>query len=417
MITLTKRFVASSLAYLIIGHALGVVYLVKPDLIPHIRPIHTHITLLGGVSFLIMGITYFVIPIFIRKKAFSEKAVNLHFIMANTGLVGMIISLSLENYSGLSFFSIIEVISSYLFLFNIVSTAVKGEAVVAAPEEGSALIMRGDRHTDRWAALFTQVSVIYFVLGCTIGGFMADDPSKWGYLKAHFHINLLGWVTMMIYGVAYHLFPRFSGSPVKNKSLVKYNFYVANTGLIIMSAALVYRAATGSETSTLHAIITAGIIESAAALMFVYNIMPCVKGSLNKMSRPSLLFIRASITYLVIGILFGAYMAFNPKKIEMLIPIHAHLNLLGWVMMMIFGVGYYIIPAVAGRKLFSLKMARVQFWIANSGLIGFLIILPQNNGDNKPALMIFAILIVVSILLFTYNIVKSGALNSLLDRT
>jgi len=417
MITHTKRFIASSLAYFILGHALGMVYLLRPDLIAHIRPVHTHITLLGGVSFMIIGVTYFVIPLFIQKKAFNEKAINLHFIMANAGLLGMIISLALENYAGLYLFSIIEVVSSYLFLFNIISTAIKGKPVEALPEEGSFLLLEGDSYTDRWATLFTQASAVYFVLGCTMGGYMAHDPARWGYLKVHFHVNLLGWVTMMIYGVAYHLFPRFSGSAVQNKKLVKYNFFIANAGLIIMSAALIYRAATGSDVSTVYSIIAAGIIESVAALMFVFNIMPCIKDSLNKMSRPSLLFIRASITYLMIGILFGIYMAYNPSIIERFIPVHAHLNLLGWVMMMIFGVGYYIIPAISGRKLFSQKIARIQFWIANSGLIGFLIVLPQNNGGNKSAIMFFAMLIFISVFLFIFNIAKSGALSSLLSRT
>lgn len=417
MITHTKRFIASALAYFILGHALGMIYLLDPDLIAHIKPIHTHITLLGGVSFMIMGITYFVIPLFTQKKVFSERAINLHFIMANVGLLGMIISLAFESYSSLFLFSIIEVFSSYLFLFNIISTARKGEAVDTVPEEGSLLTLKGDSLTDRWATFFTQASVIYYVLGCTMGGYMAHDPAKWGYLKAHFHINLLGWVTMMIYGVAYHLFPRFSGSAVRYKNLVKYSFFVANAGLIIMSAALIYRAATGSDVSTIYFIITAAIIESIAALMFVYNIMPCIKSSLNKMNRPSLLFIRASITYLMIGILFGIYMVYNPAIIERFIPVHAHLNLLGWVMMMIFGVGYYIIPAISGKELFSQKIARIQFWIANSGLIGFLIMLPQNNGGNKGSLMFFATLIFISFFLFVFNIAKSGALNSLLNRT
>lgn len=48
--------------------------------------------------------------------------------------------------------------------------------------------------------------------------------------------------------------------------------------------------------------------------------------------------------------------------------LHGHLMLLGFVTMMIYGVGLHVLPRFAGRALFSERMADGQFALANLGL-------------------------------------------------
>jgi cbb3-type cytochrome oxidase subunit 1 len=43
--------------------------------------------------------------------------------------------------------------------------------------------------------------------------------------------------------------------------------------------------------------------------------------------------------------------------------------LVGFVGMMIFGVGLHVLPRFTGHELFSERLADVQFWIANIGLV------------------------------------------------
>ncbi|HLR46427.1 MAG TPA: hypothetical protein VK092_04650 [Deinococcales bacterium] len=52
-------------------------------------------------------------------------------------------------------------------------------------------------------------------LGFSIG--LGWLPYSWR--PAHAHLNLLGFVTLMIYGVAYHAVPRFSGVPFRRPGL------------------------------------------------------------------------------------------------------------------------------------------------------------------------------------------------------
>ena len=60
--------------------------------------------------------------------------------------------------------------------------------------------------------------------------------------------------------------------------------------------------------------------------------------------------------YLLVGILLGEYMGGSGDRT--MVPVHAHINLLGFALMAIFGVTYRAIPAMAEAKL-----ARWHFWL------------------------------------------------------
>jgi hypothetical protein len=79
----------------------------------------------------------------------------------------------------------------------------------------------------------------------------------------------------------------------------------------------------------------------------------------------SLKFAWASLIYLLIGSTIGMIMVVDSLPLT---PSHAHVLLIGFVSMMIFGVGYHLLPVFAGTYLFSLRLAEIQFWLQNLGL-------------------------------------------------
>jgi cbb3-type cytochrome oxidase subunit 1 len=80
-------------------------------------------------------------------------------------------------------------------------------------------------------------------------------------------------------------------------------------------------------------------------------------------------FIRSSLLWLGVGVAIGVAMAVDPRYVSFR-PAHMHANLLGFVSMMIFGVGYHVFPRFVGRPLYYRKMAEVHLWLANLGLAG-----------------------------------------------
>jgi hypothetical protein len=72
--------------------------------------------------------------------------------------------------------------------------------------------------------------------------------------------------------------------------------------------------------------------------------------------------------YLAIGILIGAYMgATNDHALQ---PVHAHLNLLGFTLMMVFGLAYHLLPEAGGSGL-----ARVHFWLHQAGTLVLMVMI------------------------------------------
>jgi cytochrome c oxidase cbb3-type subunit 1 len=50
---------------------------------------------------------------------------------------------------------------------------------------------------------------------------------------------------------------------------------------------------------------------------------------------------------------------------------HAHINLVGGVVMLIMGVTYYLLPILSGRRLYSLRLIQHSFWLMTVGVYGF----------------------------------------------
>lgn len=81
-------------------------------------------------------------------------------------------------------------------------------------------------------------------------------------------------------------------------------------------------------------------------------------------------FIKASLIYLGIGAITGFIMVAHPDVRFLLTRVHTHINLLGFMAMMIYGVGYHILPRFMGRPLYSPKLANIHVWLSNVTLIG-----------------------------------------------
>ena len=121
-------------------------------------------------------------------------------------------------------------------------------------------------------------------------------------------------------------------------------------------------------------------------------------------------FIIMSIVYLGISSLVGIAMLGSEKAMALKF-VHSHLNMLGWVSMMIYGVGYHILPKFVGRQMYSKKLGEVQFWAANIGLVAMLVFYTLNLSAPSDALVaatvLAGVLELVSIFLFFYNMLKT----------
>lgn len=102
----------------------------------------------------------------------------------------------------------------------------------------------GDREYTRYILLFVYACIIYSIIGFTWGALMGGitefrhfvDHRLHGNLivRAHTHINLLGWVEMAIFAAIYYIIPYIVRRPIYSMALVKVHFWVHNIGVIGM---------------------------------------------------------------------------------------------------------------------------------------------------------------------------------------
>lgn len=118
-------------------------------------------------------------------------------------------------------------------------------------------------------------------------------------------------------------------------------------------------------------------------------------------------FVLAGTVFLVIGIGFGIYMGASGK--HDFAPLHAHVNLLGFVLSMVFALTYRSFPDMGGSRL-----AGFHFWlhvIPSAVLLVMLFLLMSGSiteAGMVPIAPIAEILVLVGVLLFLWNAVQNA---------
>jgi cbb3-type cytochrome oxidase subunit 1 len=118
-------------------------------------------------------------------------------------------------------------------------------------------------------------------------------------------------------------------------------------------------------------------------------------------------FVKASLIYLGIGAILGVLMAIWPDIRFTISRVHVHILLLGFMAMMIYGVGYHILPRFMGRPIYSHRLGNTQVWLANITLIGlsiFWVLEASQGGIWHTLAIVFGVGQTVSIFLFIINL-------------
>jgi hypothetical protein len=117
-------------------------------------------------------------------------------------------------------------------------------------------------------------------------------------------------------------------------------------------------------------------------------------------------FLLIGIVYVLCGMVLGGYMGASGN--HALTGAHAHINLVGFVMMVLFGLCYKVFPALAENG-----MARLHFWLHQvSALIlsvGLLLMLSGTlpEATMGPILLIAEIGLIGGTALFGLNVLKN----------
>ncbi len=122
-------------------------------------------------------------------------------------------------------------------------------------------------------------------------------------------------------------------------------------------------------------------------------------------------FVVSALGYLLAGSSLGLAMGVRPDWLYYLLPAHAHLNLVGWMSFMIFGVGYHILPRFSGRPLHSTRLAWWHLGLAQGGLLlqvaGFIQYRLTEEARGGGLIASGGTMLFLGMLLFVYNIART----------
>ena len=111
-------------------------------------------------------------------------------------------------------------------------------------------------------------------------------------------------------------------------------------------------------------------------------------------------FLKIAVVYLVLGALLGLAMGLTQSFT--LVPVHAHILLLGWASLALAGLVYHLYPAAS-----TTRLAQIHFWLHNIGLPLFMIALAMlltGRDGAGPLTGGAATIVLIGLILFALNV-------------
>jgi len=130
---------------------------------------------------------------------------------------------------------------------------------------------------DWFVRYFIKSALVCLGLGIVMGVWLALAPGAIIYRPAHVHLNLLGFVSMVIFGVAYHVIPRFTGHPLHSRAIAGAHWWSSNLGLGILIAGFFVAP---HQPATSRLLLGLGsLLAATGAFLFIYNLWRTLDGS------------------------------------------------------------------------------------------------------------------------------------------
>ena len=119
--------------------------------------------------------------------------------------------------------------------------------------------------------------------------------------------------------------------------------------------------------------------------------------------RASKLCFLAAVLAAIAGMLWGLDMAISENHAAM--PAHAHLNLLGWVSLFLFGIFYRLHPSLDATKL---ALAQVWVWIIGTIIMAIGVgLVSTGTTSAEPIAAVGSLIVLADMLLFAWLVYRA----------
>ena len=255
---------------------------------------------------------------------------------------------------------------------------------------------------------FYIYAALSFLLACWLL-FTSAGAMQQHYFHPHTlaitHLMALGWGTMIILGASHQLVPVLIEGKLYSNILAYLSFFAAAIGIPFLVGGFYYY-------HTGWPLQTGAVLINAAIAFYLINI----GGSIYQSKRHNIyaFFIFTAALWLLATTFFGLLLVFNftysflPQDSLSYLPIHAHMGLAGWFLLLVLAVGSRLIPMFLISKYTNNKILWWIFGLINMALIGFILLRSFHISAHyyySPFLLVAIALILFS--RYCYNAYKS----------
>ncbi len=185
------------------------------------------------------------------------------------------------------------------------------------------------------------------------------------------HIMALGWGTMMILGASHQLVPVMIEGKLYSETLAYLSFAFAAIGIPILAYGFyVLDLRIYTQWASLSIVLS-------LLLYFVNVAMSMVK---SKHENVHAYFVVTAILWLLTTAIVGVFILYSftypllPRTSLAYLPLHAHLGIVGWFLLMVMGVGSRLIPMFLISKYSNNRQLWFIYGFVNGGLLAFVFI-------------------------------------------
>ncbi|MEO6734081.1 MAG: cytochrome C oxidase subunit I [Ferruginibacter sp.] len=184
------------------------------------------------------------------------------------------------------------------------------------------------------------------------------------------HAMALGWGVMIILGASHQLVPVLIEGKLYSNTLAFISFILAAVGIpLLVYAFYIFHIGLPARWG--------GILINGAILAYLINVgVSLVK---SKHENVQAIFIFTAALWLLITTLLGLLLVYNfsypllSKASVSYLPLHAHIGIIGWFLLLVIGVGSRLIPLFLISKYSNPKLLWWIYLLTNGGLISFIV--------------------------------------------
>ncbi|MEO7908182.1 MAG: hypothetical protein ABIV47_00900 [Roseiflexaceae bacterium] len=229
-------------------------------------PAMVHLTMFGWITAMIMAVNYHTLPVFSARDFPYPALIWGHWALSSVGVAlasgGLLAGWGAGTSAGL----LLQVGGALIFVGNTMLLFLRG---APRPQRHPTPPIAGQIQVDHIGAGATTAAgiclplALLLLLAAQLGGF----SGQW--VLAAEHLATLGWIMLMIVGVAYHTLPRFSGCGTRGPAWVRAQLLSHGAALALIVLALGFGWSAGFALG--------GFLMALALGLFAWTIWPTLR--------------------------------------------------------------------------------------------------------------------------------------------